>query len=214
MNLKRIRLGLVLGGLYLSQWAYLATVGLPTGLWDLSYTQAEHKLETRPPYSQATIERFRQAARKAEELVPEDGRLARTYHDLGTLLWFTGQTQEARLYLHRSLEIFSRVDGPRSTWVGVVSERLGEIEMLRGHSSKALELLQRAELILVRTLGRFDPMALRASTQLALRTRDSAKARQVLENYKMTSIQLDPFTKLQLEQLAALSTPPDGRQGL
>jgi len=210
MNLKRIRVGLILGGLYLSQWAYLAVVGLPTGLWDLSYTQAEHKLEKRPPYSSATVERFRQAARKAEELVPEDGRLARTYHDLGTLLWFTGQIQEARVYLHRSLEIFSRVDGPRSTWVGVVSERLGEIEMLRGHTSQALELLQRAELILLRSLGRFDPIVIRAAAMVALHTRDSVKARQVLETYKMTSLQVDPFHRMQLEQVAGLSRAPGG----
>lgn len=190
------------------QWAYLAVVGLPSGLWDLSYTTAEHRLEKKPPFTPASVDRFREAARVAEWLEPEDGRLARTYHDLGVLLWLTGSWNESRVYLQRSLDIFQRVDGRQSTWVGIVSGRLGQIELDRGRSQSGLELLQRAEAILVRTLGNLDPMALRYGTLLAVRTSDREKGRQLLNRYRVASTPPDPLTRLQLEQLVGSPLPP------
>ena len=206
MSPRKLRLLLVLIGLYLCQLAYLAVVGLPTGMWDLRYTQAEHQLEKKPPFSEATVDRFREAARQAEKLIPEDGRLARTYHDLGTLLWIAGRTNEGRVYLHRSLNVFERVDGRQATWVGIVCERLGEVDLRRGRIAEATERLQRAEGILVRTLGCLDPIALRAATMVAVQTRDRDKARLVMENYRMAQIPPDPLMRLQLEQLGGGST--------
>lgn len=200
-KVTKLRLALLLGGLYLCQWAYLAVVGLPSGMWDLYYTQAEHRLEKSGQFTQASVERFRRAAREAEKLEPEDGRLGRTYHDLGLLLWITGSGNEARVYLQRSLEIFQRVDGRQSTWVGIVLSRLGEVELRRGHNQQGLEHLQRAEAILVRTLGNLDPMALRAGTLLAVQTRDQEKGRRIMNAYRMAVTPPDPITRLQLEQL-------------
>jgi hypothetical protein len=208
MSLSKLRLALLLGGLYLFQLAYLAVVGLPTGMWDLAYTRAEHKMEKTPPFSPATVERFRRAAQEAETLVPEDGRLARTYHDLGTLLWITGNPHEGRVYLHRALRIFEQTDGRQATWVGIVCERLGEVELRRGHNLEALEWLQRAEGILVRTLGGLDPIALRGGALLAVHTRSPEKARQVMENYRLAAIPVDPVMRLQLEQIGGSSILP------
>ncbi len=197
----RLRFFLVLLGLWLCQWAYLAVVGLPSGLWDRSYTHAEKSLGPRAPYSDASLEAFREAARQAEQLTPEDGRLARTYHDLGVLLWFRGQNNEARVYLNRSLRIFERVDGTRSTWVGIVSARLGEMEIRSGKFTEGVLDLQRADAILVRTVGRLDPLALRVASLMASQNHDRARAKEVLDGYQLAGLLPDPILRMQLEQL-------------
>ena len=182
-------------------------MGLPTGLWDLQDTKAEHQLG-KPPFSPRSVEQFRAAAAQAEALAPEDGRLARTYHDLGTLLWLTGRSLEANVYLQRSLEIFERVDGRHSTWVGIVSLRMAEIDLGRGRNPQAMDRLQRAEGILVRTLGSLDPMALRASALMAVHSHDQDKARLVMDSYARAKISPDAILRLQLEQLGGRSTLP------
>ena len=197
----RLRFFLVLLGLWLCQWAYLAVVGLPSGLWDMSYTHAEKSLGPRAPYSDASLEAFREAARQAEQLTPEDGRLARTYHDLGVLLWFRGQNNEARVYLNRSLRIFERVDGTRATWVGIVSARLGEMEVRSGKFTEGVLDLQRADAILVRTVGRLDPLALRVASLMASQNHDRARAKEVLDGYQLAGLLPDPILRMQLEQL-------------
>lgn len=197
----RLRFFLVLLGLWLCQWAYLAVVGLPSGLWDISYTHAEKTLGPRPPYSVASIEAFRAAARRAEQLTPEDGRLARTYHDLGTLLWFLGRNNEARVYLTRAWKIFERVDGSQATWVGITRARLGEMEMRSGKLAEAVLHLQRADAILVRTVGRLDPLALRVASLVASQSRDRARAKEVLDGYQLAGVMPDPILRMQLEQL-------------
>jgi hypothetical protein len=199
--LSQQRLGLVLLGLWLCQWAYLAVIGLPSGLWDMSYTRAEKSLAPHFPYSLESLAAFREAARQAEGLSPEDGRLARTYHDLGTLLWFMGQNNEARLYLTRSMQIFERVDGPQSTWAGITRGRLGELQLRAGQLTEALRNLQRADAILVRTVGRLDPMALRIGSLLAMGAHDRDKAKAVLESYQLAGIPPDPVVRMQLEQI-------------
>lgn len=195
------RLGLLLGGLYLLQWVYLAVVGWPTGMWDLAYTRAENRLEKRQPYSQASVARFREAARKGEALVPEDGRLARTYHDLGTLLLITGRPNEARVYLHRALALFEKVDGPNSTWTGITCWRLADAASQRGRAQEGTELLRRADAILLRTLGNLHPNRIRVATALVFRTRDREQARQLLTWSKTGEAELDPMTRLGLEQI-------------
>lgn len=195
------RLALVVFGLWLCQWAYLAVIGLPSGLWDLSYTHAEKSLAPRFPYSPESLAAFREAARQAEQLTPEDGRLGRTYHDLGTLLWFMGQNTEARLYLTRSMQIFERVDGPQSTWAAVTRGRLGELQLRMGRLPEALQNLQRADAILLRTVGRLDPMALRIGSLLAIQAHDRFKAKAVLDSYQLAGIPPDAVVRIQLEQL-------------
>ena len=197
-----LRVFLVLFGLWLCQWAYLAVVGLPSGLWDMSYTHAEKSLAPRPPYSDASVDAFREAARQAEQLTPEDGRLGRSYHDLGVLLWFRGQNNEARVYLNRSLRIFQRVDGTRATWVGIVSARLGEMEIRAGKYNEGILDLQRADAILVRTVGRLDPLALRVASLVASQNRDRARAKEVLDGYQLAGLPPDPILRMQLEQLS------------
>ncbi|MBX3166296.1 MAG: tetratricopeptide repeat protein [Candidatus Eremiobacteraeota bacterium] len=197
----RLRLFLVLFGLWLCQWAYLAVVGLPSGLWDISYTHAEKSLGPRPPYPPASLDAYREAARRAEQLTPEDGRLGRTYHDLGTLLWFMGRNNEARLYLTRALRIFERVDGTRSTWVGITRARLGEMDLRSGKLGEAVFNLQRADAILVRTVGRLDPVALRVASLVASQTHDRARAKEVLDAYQLAGVMPDPLLRMQLEQL-------------
>ncbi|MFN8607397.1 MAG: tetratricopeptide repeat protein [Vulcanimicrobiota bacterium] len=201
MPAKRRWLALALFALWLGQWAYLALVGLPSGLWDVNYTHAEKKLGKRFPYPPESLDGFRQAARLAEQLDPEDGRLGRSYHDLGALLYFMGQNNEARLYLTRSLQIFERVDGPQSTWAGIARGRLGELQMRTGKSSEALANLQRADAILLRTVGRLDPMALRIGFLLALQAHDREKAKFVLESYRLAGVVPDAAVRLQLEQM-------------
>lgn len=201
MPAKKLRIALVLIGLWLCQWAYLAVVGLPSGLWDLSYTHAEKSLGPRPPYPPTSVDAFRQAAVRAEQLTPEDGRLARTYHDLGTLLWFMGRNQEARVYLTRALRIFEEVDGSYSTWVGITRGRLGEMQLRAGQIDQANVNLQRAEGILVRTVGRLDPMSLRVASLVAVQTRDRARAKDVLDGYQLANLVPDPLLRPQLEQL-------------
>lgn len=205
---KRSRLLLILVGLYLIQWAYLASVGGASGYWDLRYTTAEKALEKAPPFSPASLQRFREAVVLAERLEPVDGRLARCYHDLGTLLWLSGQPREACVYLGRSREIFSEVDGPESTWVGIVEERLGEIAFFRGHPGEGMERLRRAEGILVRTLGSLDLVTLRVSALVAIHSRDATKAGQVLRDYQMAQVMLDPLNRFQLEQMVYQKPKP------
>ncbi|MBN9414736.1 MAG: tetratricopeptide repeat protein [Candidatus Eremiobacteraeota bacterium] len=200
MQVKR-RLFLVLLGLWLCQWAYLAVVGLPSGLWDISYTHAEKTLGPRAPYRPESLEAFRQAAAQAEQLSPEDGRLARTYHDLGTLLWFMGRNVEGRLYLTRAQRIFERVDGAQSNWVGITSARLGEMDLRSGRLSEAMMNLQRADAILVRTVGRLDPLALRVASLVASQSHDRARAKEVLDRYQLAGVIPDPILRMQLEQL-------------
>jgi hypothetical protein len=197
----KLRLFLVVLGLWLCQWAYLAVVGLPSGLWDISYTHAEKSLGPRPPYPPASLDAFREAARRAEQLTPEDGRLGRTYHDLGTLLWFMGRTQEARVYLTRALRIFERVDGMQANWVGITCARLGEMEMRSGRLSQAVVYLQRADAILVRTVGRLDPLALRVASLVASQNHDRARAKEVLDGYQLSGNLPDPILRIQLEQM-------------
>lgn len=197
----KLRLFLVLFGLWLAQWAYLAVVGLPSGLWDISYTHAEKTLGPRPPYRAESLEAFRQAASRAEQLTPEDGRLARTYHDLGTLLWFMGRNTEGRLYLTRALQIFERVDGAQANWVGITSARLGEMDLRSGRLSEAMLNLQRADAILVRTVGRLDPLALRVASLVAAQNHDRARAKEVLDGYQLAGVIPDPILRMQLEQL-------------
>jgi len=197
----------VLGCLYLGQWAYLGLVGLPSGLWDLQYTHAEKSLEKSPPYSKKSIERFRKAAALAELLPEEDGRLARTYHDFGVLLWLTGRPNEARVYIWRSAEIFERVDGPEATWTGVLCERKAELELLRGRKHKALPLLRRAEAILLRTQGNFDPMALRTMSLLAVHLKDPERAERALLWSRSSRLPLDALTRLQLQKLIPKINP-------
>lgn len=197
----KLRLFLVLFGLWLCQWAYLAVVGLPSGLWDIRYTHAEKTLGPRPPYRPESLEAFRQAAAQAEQLTPEDGRLARTYHDLGTLLWFMGRNTEGRLYLTRSQRIFEKVDGFQSNWVGITSARLGELDLRSGRLSEAMFNLQRADAILVRTVGRLDPLALRVASLVASQNHDRARAKEVLDGYQLAGVIPDPILRMQLEQL-------------
>lgn len=197
----RLRLFLVLFGLWLCQWAYLAVVGLPSGLWDISYTHAEKSLGPRPPYPPASLEAYREAARRAEQLVPEDGRLGRTYHDLGTLLWFTGRNNEARVYLTRALRIFERVDGTCSNWAGITRARLGEMDLRSGKLGEAIFNLQRADAILVRTVGRLDPLALRVASLVASQNHDRARAKDVLDAYQLAGLMPDPLLRIELEQL-------------
>jgi hypothetical protein len=189
----------------LGQWAYLGLVGLPSGLWDMHYTTAEKSLEKKPPYSPKSIERYRKAARLGELLPEEDGRLARTYHDLGVLLWLTGRPNEARVYIWRAAEIFERVDGPNATWTGVLCERKAELELLRGRKNKALPLLRRAEAILVRTQGNFDPMALRAISLLAIHLKDRERAERALLWSGSSRVPLDALTRLQLQKLTNIN---------
>ncbi|MBS2040153.1 tetratricopeptide repeat protein [bacterium] len=195
------RLAAVIFALWLCQWGYLAAVGLPSGLWDITYTHAEKSLGKSFPYPPESLLAFRQAASQAEGLYPEDGRLARSYHDLGTLLFFMGQYPEARLYLTRALDIFERVDGTQSTWAGITHGRLGELQLRTGKLSEAVQNLQRADAILVRTVGRLDPMALRVGFLLALQVRDREKAKFVLESYRLAGVFPDPVVRTQLEQL-------------
>lgn len=197
----RLRIFLVLLGLWLCQWAYLAVVGLPSGLWDISYTHAEKSLGNRVPYPPSSVEAFREAARRAEQLTPEDGRLARTYHDLGTLLWFLGRNNEARVYLTRALRIFEKVDGTQATWVGITRARLGEMQMRSGNLTEGVMNLQRADAILVRTVGRLDPLALRVASLVASQSRDQARAKEVLDGYQLAGVMPDPILRMQLEQL-------------
>ena len=190
----------MLGTLYLGQWAYYALIGWPTGTWDLAYTQAEKS--TRPPYSVEAVERFRLAARRAEMLTPEDGRLARTYHDLGTLLWLTGRPREATLYVQRALEIFRRVDGPGTTWEGICLWRLGELRYQANRPEEGLRMLHQAEEILLRRQGDYQPVCLRVRAALALRLKDKKRAREVLKWAEYGGVQLDPLERLAVERLA------------
>jgi tetratricopeptide (TPR) repeat protein len=198
---RKWRWGLLLGGLYLFQWVYLAVVGWPAGIWDLAYTQAENRLEKKHPYSQASVARFRNAAHHAEKLVPEDGRVARTYHDLGTLLMITGRVNEARVYLTRALRLFERVDGEEATWVGITCWRLADAELQRGRVEQSLNYLRRADAILLRTLGKFSPNRVRVATACALRLRDPKRAQELLTWHRLGDVELDPITKLALEQI-------------
>lgn len=195
------RWGLLLGGLYLFQWVYLAVVGWPAGMWDLAYTQAENRIEKRQPYSEETVARFRNAARHAASLVPEDGRVARTYHDLGTLLMITGRVNEARVYLVRALRLFERVDGPDSTWVGITCWRLADAELQRHRVAESAAYLRRADAILLRTLGSLNPNRVRVATAFALRTLDRKRARELLTWHRLGDVDLDPMSKLGLEQI-------------
>jgi hypothetical protein len=196
-----------LGVLYLAQWGYLGWVGLDSGLWDLSYTRAEKLVEARPAavFRPEVVSAFEESVRKAQALSPEDGRLARSYHDYGTVLWLNGRRREGQLYLEQALVIFERVDGPNSTWVGVVEQRLGELEIARGDFQAGLGRLRKAETILLRTLGHLEPLSLRVRTLVAKYERDASKARAIFDDYQKFGLPLEPMARLELENLMRTS---------
>lgn len=135
-------------------------------------------------------------------LVPEDGRLARTYHDLGTLLWLNGRPLEAALYLQRALEIFERVDGPQTTWVAICSWRLGELRCSLHREKEGVALLKRAESLILRCQGDLHPISLRIGLSLAKQLHDKERARRVLRSSLAGGEGLHPLELLQLKKLA------------
>ena len=65
--------------------------------------------------------------------------------------------------------------------------------------------LQKAEAILLRTLGHLDPLSLRVRTLVAKYHRDAGKAQRILDDYKLAGAPLDPLGKLELENLVKSS---------
>lgn len=197
-----LRWGLLLFGLWLAQWAHLAVVGLDTGLWDMTFTFAEDRLKPHQLRDPVVLQGYREAVARAEQLLPVDGRLARSYHDLGALLWLSGRGKEGRVYLRRALEIFEQTDGPDSTWVGMVCWRLGHALLNEpGHREEGVAMLERAESNLVRGRGELDPAALQVSKILALQLRDPVRAARLLRQLPDTPMQLDGGTRGQLQDI-------------
>lgn len=200
--MKRVRPWLVaLAVVYLSQWLYLGWVGMDTGLWDFAYTVAENKLDRAALTAPASMARFRNAAALAEALEPEDGRLGRTYHDLGALLFYAGSSREARVYLNRALRIFENSDGPGGSWVGLVEMRLAEIDIQQGRTPQGIERLRRAERILLRTQGNFSVPTIRVVVLRADAENDSLAAQRADQWIRDGKITVDIGTRARLQRL-------------
>ena len=169
-----VLVGLALFGLWVGQLAYYGAVGYRTGMWDYYFTRAEYDRAASKADKASlpvAIDHLEKALRYARELPDPDGRLARTYHDLGTMWWAKGMFLPARHNLLRSRRIYVRTDGPRSYFVGIIDARLGEMDLDELRLADAETRLTSANGILLRVVGSYDSLCLRNLANLA-RLRD------------------------------------------
>lgn len=160
---------LAVGGAFLLitlNLVYLGWSGWHAAWWDFYFTRAENRL-SKSQLVEAEQD-YLQALKYAELMVPSDGRLARTYHDLGMVYWAQLRHEPARLAFDRALRLFQRYDGPESYFVGVVRARQGEIALQQGDMAKAEGALRQARDILVRCVGTQDSMTVRSQASLGL----------------------------------------------
>lgn len=147
-------------------FVYLGCIGWHAAWWDFYFTRAEGKL-SRGQVKEAEQD-YLQAVKYAELMVPSDGRLARTYHDLGMVYWAQLRYDQARRIFERSQRGFERYDGPQSYFVGVVLARQGEVSLQQGDMKAAESALRQASVILARCVGREDSMSVRCHASLGL----------------------------------------------
>jgi len=164
-NLERLAVGGALL-LILLNLTYLGWIGWHAAWWDFYFTRAEKAL-TQGKVAAAETD-YLEALKYAELMVPSDGRLARTYHDLGMIHWGQLRYAEARVAFDRALRLFQRYDGPNSYFVGVVRARQGEIALQQGDLAGAEASLREAADILQRCVGSQDSMTVRSRASLGL----------------------------------------------
>jgi tetratricopeptide (TPR) repeat protein len=148
------------------QLIYYGVVGYRTASWDYDFTRAEKSRFGPHPSDPKHADRYyREALVKADQLDVSDGRLARTYHDLGTVLWQDGRLAAAAANFERALAVFRLCDGPQSLMVGVCQARLGDIALAQNRLDVANHTLPSANAIFVRVDA---PQALRVRNQANL----------------------------------------------
>ena len=91
-------------------FVYLGCIGWHAAWWDFYFTRAEKKLGQPGGVGEAEKD-YLQALKYAELMVPSDGRLARTYHDLGMVYWAQLRYDQARQTFERAQRGFERYDG-------------------------------------------------------------------------------------------------------
>lgn len=210
MTLERLAVAgaLLLIGLNL---VYLGWIGWYPAWWDFYFTRADNTLARTGRLNDAERD-YLQALHYGELMVPSDGRLARTYHDLGMIYWGQMRFDKSRRAFERALRLFERYDGPQSYFVGVVRARMGEIALQQGDMLGAERELRQASDILLRCVGAQDSMSVRSRASLGLalfylgrrseaRPYLMAVAKLVAGNYKVGDLVYQNQVKNAVEQV-------------